>query len=278
MNGAATWRSAPLAALLALVLTLLVAAPVVAADEAVLDTIALRHRDAEELIPLLRPVAAGLVLTGQAGTLIVRGPRARIEELRAVLATLDVPVRTLLVSLRQGSLDEIDAAGAGASGGVETGPDGAHVVGRVTVEHYGTRGRDDTVQTVRVLDGREAYIAIGRTVPVPQRYGAAVGPRGGVAAEVGLDYRDASTGYLVRPRVAGDRVTVEIAPRSVRAGADGGFDTASLNTTLSGRLGTWLLIGGSVEARRADRDAVVHSTRARSGAERVYLLKVEVAP
>ena len=141
---------------------------------------ALRHRDAEELIPLLRPVAAGLVLTGQAGTLIVRGPRARIEELRAVLATLDVPVRTLLVSLRQGSLDEIDAAGAGASGGVETGPDGAHVVGRVTVEHYGTRGRDDTVQTVRVLDGREAYIAIGRTVPVPQRYGAAVGPRGGV--------------------------------------------------------------------------------------------------
>ncbi len=265
------------AAALLLAALLLVMAPA-RAEVPVLVTVDLRHRNAEELIPLLRPVAGELTLSGQGAVLIVRGPQARIDELLGVLDALDVPPRTLLVSLRQGSIDEVDASGVGLEGGIGTGASGTTASGRVTVEHYGTRGRDDTVQTVRVLDGREAFVTLGRSVPVPERYGVATGPRGGVAAGVDMGYRDASTGFLVRPRVSGETVTVEVAPRSVRPGPDGSFDTASLSTTLSGRLGQWLLIGGSAEARRAARDAVVHSTRSRSGSERVWLLKVEPAP
>lgn len=256
----------------ALLLVLLLAPDVaVRAEAPVLVTIDLQHRNAEELIPLLRPVAGELTLSGQGAILIVRGPQARIDELMTAVQALDVPQRTLLVSLRQGSIDEVDAGGSGVS----IAGSGS---GRVTVEHYGTRGRDDTVQTVRVLDGREAFVTLGRAMPVPERIGIATGPRGGVAAGVDMGYRDASTGFLVRPHVRGDTVTVEVTPRSVRAAGDGSFDTASLSTTLSGRLGQWLLIGGSAEARRAERDAVVHSTRARSGSERVWLLKVEPAP
>ncbi|HMW43334.1 MAG TPA: hypothetical protein PKC88_13240, partial [Plasticicumulans sp.] len=156
-----------------LLAALLLAMSPARAEVPVLVTVDLRHRNAEELIPLLRPVAGELTLSGQGAVLIVRGPQARIDELLGVLDALDVPPRTLLVSLRQGSIDEVDASGVGLEGGIGSGPGGTAAGGRVSVEHYGTRGRDDTVQTVRVLDGREAFVTLGRSVPVPERYGVA---------------------------------------------------------------------------------------------------------
>lgn len=243
-----------------------------------LEVIPLQHRSAEDLLPLLRPlVRPPTTLGGQGDKLIVRGSPAEIEQLRQLLGALDVAPRRLLVSVRQGSADDLLNRGGGSDAAAGFGSDGVQAGGRVSVDHYGTRRNDDTTQGVQVLDGQEAFIRAGAEVPVSSS-GTVIYGRGIVAQDVQTEYRDASTGFYVRPRLSGSSVTVEVRPSSSRALPDGSFATSGLSTTVSGPLGTWLPLGGSVESRQQERNADTYSTREHSRAERIWLLRVEELP
>lgn len=65
----------------------------------------------------------------------------------------------------------------------------------------------------------------------------------------GVEYKDAMTGFYVLPRIRGDNVVLEISAfknSQSNAGA-GNIDTQSATTTVTGRVGEWLLIGGASE-------------------------------
>jgi hypothetical protein len=98
-------------------------------------------------------------------------------------------------------------------------------------------------QHVQVLEGRPAWINAGVQVPVHSREGYIAG---GVPYERrSITYRDVRSGFYVIPRVSGDVVTLEILQHDDRPGGrPQTFRTQSTGTTVSGRLGEWIDLGG----------------------------------
>ena len=108
--------------------------------------------------------------------------------------------------------------------------------------------RDRNTQTLRVLEGREAFIGVGQSVPVGGRQVTRTVVNGQVVEQVvdTTQYRDVATGFYVRPRVAGDHVILDISAQRESLSSDirGGVNVQRAVTTVSGRLGEWIEIGG----------------------------------
>jgi type II secretory pathway component GspD/PulD (secretin) len=234
------------------------------ADE--IEVIPLQHRTAEQLIPTIRPlVAPGGAVTGMQSSLIIRSTRANIEDIKRVLASLDREPRRLRISVRQ------DAGGTGdrrsiSGGGTVSGSQGSVSVGQGAPAGSGvsvrildsSRTTDHRItQQVQVLEGSPAYISVGASRPVPTR-STTVGP-GGVVVSQGVTYQDASTGFTVVPRLAGDRVTLDINPRreSLDRNRAGGVSTSEIVTTASGRLGEWIELGGVNQSSARDERGIL---------------------
>ena len=65
------------------------------------DIITLRHRTAEDIMPLIRPLLdSGAVLTGKGSQLVLKAPEARREALLAAIASFDIPLRRLQITVR----------------------------------------------------------------------------------------------------------------------------------------------------------------------------------
>lgn len=66
-----------------------------------IEVISLRHRTAEQVIPVLRPLLEpGGALSGQGNQLIVRTSPENLAQLRQVLDSIDRPQRRLMISVR----------------------------------------------------------------------------------------------------------------------------------------------------------------------------------
>ena len=65
----------------------------------------------------------------------------------------------------------------------------------------------------------------------------------------GVEYRNAVTGFYVLPRVRGENVVLEVSPYKSSRISSGRDDVAALSagTTITGRIGEWLMIGGVTE-------------------------------
>src|SRR5690348_2631675 len=103
---------------------LLLVAATVALAQGTLEVIQLRHRTAEQVIPVLRPlVEPGGALTGQYNQLIVRSSPENLAQIRQVLDSIDRPQRRLMVSVRFDNT--ADSARSGIDGGVRISNRGA---------------------------------------------------------------------------------------------------------------------------------------------------------
>jgi type II secretory pathway component GspD/PulD (secretin) len=100
-------------------------------------------------------------------------------------------------------------------------------------------------QSVQVVEGGRAYINVGQSLPMPLRQ-VVVGPGGAMVTD-SVVYRDIGQGFYAEPRVVGDRVTLEISPQFDTPGnaGYGSANTQRVSTTVSGRLGEWIELGGS---------------------------------
>jgi hypothetical protein len=233
----------------------------------VVEVISLRYRTAQELIPILQPmVAREGSLSGLQGQLIVRTTPANLEDLKRILASVDVMPRQLLITVRQDTDITNERSGASVSGSVG-GEHGRVTVpgsrdsrgGNVVLREGDNRARvhviegrsnevDRNAQSVRVMEGREAFVRIGQSVPVRGREVRRT-MVGGQMVEQVVDtthYRDMSTGFYVLPRVSGDRVTLDISPQRETPShqVPGAVNVQGVVTTVSGRLGDWIEIGG----------------------------------
>jgi len=284
---------------LLLLLALLAAVTVAQAQQ--LEILTLKYRSAEQVVPQLTPLLApGGALTGSGNKLFVRTNPHNLADLRRVLAEIDREPRRLLISVRHGGERQRDAGGAGISGELAVGGNarvyssgsgdgrGASVeirsgesVIRGNAFDARTSGSEDVAQRVQTIEGGRAWISVGRSVPVPLRQ-RIVTPGGSVVTD-SVEYRDIGSGFYAEPRVAGERVTVDISAAHDRPSRDGGLppgsaDTQQLSTTVSGRLGEWIELGGArQEAAEERRDIARYSTRRSSDDQRVWL-KVEQLP
>ncbi|MEZ5584514.1 MAG: secretin N-terminal domain-containing protein [Candidatus Competibacteraceae bacterium] len=148
------------------------ATPLAWADR--LEIIELRHRNAEDMIPILRPLMQGQgVVTGRGSQLILRTTPQQLEQIQALINELDTPQRRLLISVRQSGQTEREHSAGEWAGAVDSGNNGRLEIGRgVPGEGVrlgidsGNRRRNERInQQVQVLDGGEAFIEVGAEKP-----------------------------------------------------------------------------------------------------------------
>ncbi|THF56553.1 hypothetical protein [Pseudothauera rhizosphaerae] len=260
--------------------------PLAAAAEPALEIIPLRHRPAEQVLPVLRPLLApGGSLSGFNDKLFVRTNAANLAELRAALAGIDVPAARLLISVRQ-SADEYsgrsqaEAHGRIGRGRVQIEQESSgrhHHIGTGVVVELGGRERaasSSAEQQVQTVDGGQAFIRAGVSLPVPLRR-VWRRPDGAALSETVI-WRDLGTGFNASPRVMGGRVSIEISPFDERPLApDGTAEIRHLSTTVEGALGEWIPLGAStLQAADGERGLLSRGEQTSSGSNEVWL-KVE---
>jgi hypothetical protein len=268
------------------------------AQSTVLEVIPLRYRMAEEVIPIIQPLLAreGSV-SGFQGQLVVRTTPANLEEIKRILASLDTAPRQLLITVRQdaealrsGSAAEISGSVGGEHGRVTIpggrDPRGGNAVLRDGDDHVRLHAREGSgsqsergMQSVRVMEGGEAFLSIGEAAPVRERQVQRSVVGGRVVEQVveTTQYRDAASGIYVRPRVSGDRVTVDVSAQRelLSPQAHRGVNVQGVVTTVSGRLGEWIEIGGMGAETSKEQSALLGRSSAAARDSRRVLIKVE---
>lgn len=221
-----------------------------------LETIPLQYRTAEELLPILQPlVPQDSVVTGTGNLLFVRADAATLRQLREALASLDRAPRQLLITVgqattAQGNGASVRGSGTLGSGDVQVGVNRppANGAGGQVVVRSGTVDDDmHNVSSVRALEGYETYVSLGQSRPFTSKTVTSGVHHPPVVSQT-TGFRDVQTGFYATPRISGDRVTLEISSRQQRLTDQTGVapvTTGRITTTVSGRLGEWMQIGGS---------------------------------
>jgi hypothetical protein len=241
-----------------------------------IEVLALRHRNADELLPLLRPfVEPGGALTGQGFQLILRASPANRAQVRQLIASLDRPPRQLLVSVRQDRANEEERRGLAADGRVIVGTQGASGSVRVQGGNERSLATQDAMQTIRVTEGGRAWIAMGTAVPLTFRR-LATTPQG-LTEVVGTVYYEAVTGFFVRPQLAGEQVTLDLEPEQSSATVRG-LERSALSTRVQGRLGEWIAVGGADVREDRSASSLLSSERDVERNRRGVWLKVDALP
>jgi len=261
-----------------LLITGLASAPSVPADDFALEVIPLHHRSATELLPMIKDfMAKDGVIKATADKLIIRTHPANLSELRNLIAKLDVPLRRLLITVKQ--LSGESARHYEMSIESRTG-DSDSPEHSTRVWQTETRDDADRTQQLQVTEGAQAFIDVGRKIPISDF--AVSQSRSGTLLEQKTRYIGATTGFYIRPHLNGDSVSVEIMPyQTTQSGvaAPPEFKTQALHTIVSGKLGEWITIGASSTSIDENKQNVIeYSTSQRGEQDRRILLRVEVAP
>lgn len=263
-----------------------------AADE--LRVFELRHRPAEEILAVIRPLLGREDAASATGfRLIVRSTDKRLQEIERLLTELDVPRIPLTLLVRYTDVSERARTTYGVSGQAPVGEHGRIVVGSgeaggsegLVAEHNGMRlhaerttttARREHIQRLRVLDGQRAYIQIGQSLPHVQQILVLAGKQA-VLSQEGVVLQRVTSGFDVLPRVRGDQVILEITPRlaSVDDPSHAVVRLTELATTVTVRRGEWVDLGELGGTSEALRRAILESGTQRAGARQTILITVE---
>lgn len=257
------------------------------------EVITLNYRTAEQVIPIVQPlVGPDGAVTGMQNKLIVRASPERLAQIKQVIASIDARPKRLMITVRQNTTREAlerEAGVYGTAGGehgrvtvpeqpgragtrVEAASDGNRVGAKV----WATEGQEGSadVQHLQVLEGNQAFIQVGQSVPYRGRtvYRDA---RGATVVEDNTTYRDVTSGFYVLPRVSGDQVILEINPQQDTLGERGAVNVQQASTTLSGRLGEWIELGGVGQQAESQSGGTVYATRQSRSDKRSIFVKVD---
>ena len=264
------------------------------AEQLELEVITLKYRTAQDVLPIVQPFVnqAGGTVTGTQNRLIVRTTRANLDEVRRILAGIDTLPRRLLVTVKQDAGLSAIQRSAELSGNATVGkaqivvpPTGRNGRGlvverqqsgnsvRAQVQGSESRGNENNIQQLQVLEGNEAFIQVGQSVSVPQQ--TIIQTPQGTQVVQNTQYRDVATGFYVKPRVSGEQVMLEVSPQRERIGPDGSVDTQRVATTVSGRLGEWMELGGIDQSRMQQNSGIASRDSERNSDQRKIYIKVE---
>jgi len=281
-------------ALLSLATCLICLAPAQAENE--IQIIQLKHRTAEEIIPVIRPLLGpNDALSGTDYRLILRTSEKNRKEIDRVLSQIDVAQRRLRITVKQAVVADRATTSHEVSGEVRLGNEGrlrvppattgdnkGLVIGgpkpedpRYQTKRITTASRDENVQSVTTMDGQRAYIRIGQSVPHVQKILALT--KNQVVIAQGVELQNVTTGFEVLPRVQGQNVRLEIVPRlsTLENPATGLVRFQELATTVTVKFGEWFDLGEIATANDEIQRAILESGATRSGEHRTVLLKVE---
>ena len=260
------------------------------------EVINLGFHSVSEIIPVIRPlVPPPGVVTGLQNKLIIKTTPENLSAIGELLKSLDRAPANLLISVRHRLDAEIQRDLASAAGqvrtdrvrvntGERTNSSGAKVrvstsKGDVstTIQSSRKTSRQRDKQRIRVLEGRQAFIQAGSSVPYQE--GITVVRGNTVTTVRTTQFRDVGTGFYVRPQLSGDhQVRLEISQHRSQLA-----DTArnppvrvsESSSSVSTALGRWTeLAANARSSNTATSGLTAQRSIQRNSTQRVYV-KVE---
>jgi type II secretory pathway component GspD/PulD (secretin) len=239
-----------------------------------LEIIQLRNRPADQVLPLIQPLLApGGTASGSGFQLFVRTTPANLAQIRQVLASLDRAARQLVIYVKQ------DASGQGGrselSAGVTLSPGNSSVRGRAGEATVSSM--DAATQQLRTQEGVPAYISAGTSEPLVAR--SVTRTVNGVVVQDSVIQRDINSGFYVTPRVNGDTVFLDISTQRDTPGnlGPGSANTNRISSTISGKLGAWIELGGTSVSQSSQSSGVLSRAASSDASARSTYVKVEEA-
>jgi type II secretory pathway component GspD/PulD (secretin) len=240
------------------------------AEDTVIEVIPLTNRPAFEIMPLLAPLLGNTAqLVDNGSNLLVKTTPDRLAEIQSIVKQLDVRQSNLVITVmqsRQTTAEELNAA-AGIQLNVPVDAP-SRSGGRIFGHVYQTQDKnaDQNTQTVRTMEGVPAHIKAGNIYPsqFSSSYGYATT----------TDYAEATTGFAVIPRLAGDQVILSVSPWSDRMNGRGQIETQNAQSTIRMNLGEWVELGGIGENTSSYNSAQVN-TRYAGKSQMHILVKVD---
>lgn len=244
-------------AITSLLLALLLhCAPVLADDIRKVYVIEMHHHFPDDLIPAIKPLLnEGDSISTYHNQLIVITTPFKIHDIQQLVDKLDTPQHNLVIGVRNNRDATTTEQGSSASGGITTSNvriDTGQAVGNqgisattkgvtISTQNNSTSVSTRREQLLRAVEGRAAFIATGemRMSPTRDELGNIIN------TEV-----SAIQGFYVTVHVMDDTVQLDISI------TDDSFDDNSdssgsaprqiqhLKTTVSGKLGEWISLGG----------------------------------
>lgn len=261
----------------------------------IMEVFPLKYRSAEEVIPAIQPFLdrEGAISSMQ-GKLIIRTSPGNMQEIRRMLDTIDTAPRRLMITVRQdvdraterrlrelsgqaGSEDAqvVISSNAGSNSGVIMQGQQGDTHLRAQVINSRSLENDKNTQRLQVLEGNRAFIRVGQSLPVPAR-GVIYSPQG-IRVIENTQFRDATVGFTVLPRLNGDRVTIEVSPQrdSPNMQMPDTINIQQIVTSVSGKLGEWIDIGGTGQSGHNQTSTLNSRSTMNTGDQRTVLIRVE---
>jgi hypothetical protein len=188
-------------------------------------------------------------MSGQSYQLIVRTSPGNLAEIRASLQAIDQPARRLLISVRFDRTQQAARSGVAADARISNRGSRADV----RIEDARSARDEQVDQRIQVLEGGQAFISTGES----------------------RIYNDAATGFAVVPRTSGGNVFLDITAQQENFTRRGAVQGQRAVSTVSGRLGDWIELGGAASTSARTESGILSSRQGTTAGDRRVWVKVE---
>ena len=264
------------------------------AESMKIEIIPMKNRMVEEVIPIIKPlVIKGGTVTGMNNQLIVKTTPSNIELIKSILEQIDNAPRKLLISVKRDHNNKFNAEEGGFSikydskniqiESPDTGEKGIIVqnknskgdVIRYRKSYEESQEREGNIFYVNTLEGNPAFINTGQLIPV--RSQTTVVTSGATVVKENIEHHNISSGFYVTPKLQGDNVVLAISPHfaQVNQKEKNIINVQNINTTVHGKLGEWIPIGGINQSLNASDKRNLINKKQYSDEKSSIFVKVE---
>jgi len=238
------------------------------------------QQNAKILISTLTPLyPKSAKFTARNNTLIVKASPQILLEIEQLLQEIDQPLSNLLIEVSHSFIENKNQQGNHIS------YDRPNSDIRIIQTRRKNTSNEPVIFKIRTIEGQWAAIQTGKRVPY-------------YTAQKSWNYRwqgstefeDVTAGFDVFPTLNGDLVTLKIRPHnnSMNQHNADWINTQSLDTSITGRLGQWIYLGGAatqgntnninsgISYRESQMSAQRYSTRRSSELEMDYSIRVNL--
>jgi type II secretory pathway component GspD/PulD (secretin) len=230
---------------------------------------------ATEIVPLkyhtsadMLPVAQDYIgkegqVSAYGNQLIVNADQRKIDELKTLLAQLDTKPKRLLITVDTNENNTQGTQGYSVNGAKPS---------QTRVINYNTDSRDGGIQQVQASEGAPALIQVGQSIPLTSSQTDSYGD-----LRSQTEYRNVTQGFYVTANVTGDIVHLSISTNRDRMSQERPdvVNVQSTDTTVTGRLGEWILLAGTNGQTQADKQSTTRNYATQSRNDMTLRVKVD---
>ncbi|MDD2061110.1 secretin [Pseudomonas sp. GD03860] len=219
------------------------------------EVLPLNHRTSAELLPTAQSfIGKNGTVSAFENKLIVNASPEQIDDLRTLLAQLDVAPRRLLISVDNNDSNFQDNRG------------------NARIIHYGTSNREGGMQQVQASEGSPALIQVGQSIPVTSTRTDGYG-----RIQSDTQYRNVTQGFYFTANVTGETVHLSISTNNDRMSQERPdvVKVQSTDTTVTGKLGEWITLAGVNQQSQSEHGASSLSYSTQRGENMTLRVKVD---